>query len=172
MKRRRRSEYRSRLPEVIQAAGRAIAIRDEKIPHREILRAIEECPDFPGKIAAIYREKVLPLETRTIRLLGKKHPATIICSLLGYEVQAGYKRIQCPDHVTARYIRLFSELGCHSIKLPYDPTVTAQLIPALEGAVENITKSARQIFPDDPRLQRYVIRKIYEIVRRQIQFAK
>jgi hypothetical protein len=170
MKERKRSEYRARLPGVLRTPAGNIEVRDQRIPHTEILRAIEKCADLHGNLAAIYRDRILPQQTRTIRLLGKKSPATIINTLLGYEVQAGYKRIQCPDMVTARYIRLFSELGCHSIQLPYDPTVTADLIPELEAAVENIKKGVSGIFPGDPQVQRYVVRKIYGIVRRQLRF--
>ncbi len=170
MKERNRSKYRDRLPEVLQASGTAIAVRGQKIPHSKILRAIQH--DLPEDLADIYRRKVLTQKTRTIRLLGKKSSAKIINTLLGYEVQASYKRIQCPDMVTARYIRLFSELGCHSIQLPYDPTVTAALIPEMEAAVEKITASAREMFPGDLQLQNYVVRNIYAIIRQSLRFSQ
>ena len=172
MKERKRSEYRAHLPKVLQTPARPITVRDQRIPHAEILRAIQDCAGFQANLSDLYRERILPQPTRTLRLLGKKGPATILHSLLGYEVQAGYKRIQCPDLVTARYLRLFSELGCHSIKLPYDPTVTAQVIPEFEKAVESIHKGVRDIFPSDPALQRYVIRRIYGIIRRQLRFSQ
>ncbi len=172
MKERKRSEFRARLPEVLKASGTTIAVRDQKIPHSKILKAIQRDPDLPGDLADIYRRKVLTQKTRTIRLLGKKAPAKILNTLLGYEVQASYKRIQCPDMVTARYIRLFSELGCHSIQLPYDPTVTAALIPEMEAAVEKITESAREMFPGDPQLQNYVLRNIYAIIRQSLRFSQ
>jgi len=169
MKQRNRSEYRAHLPKALRTPGGTVAVRDQKIPHTAILRVMETCADLPINLIALYREKVLPQQTRTIRLLGKKSAATIIHTLLGYEVQAGYKRIQCPDMVTARYIRLFSELGCHSVKVPYDPTVTAAIIPDLEAAVENIRRGMSEIFPGNPKLQNYAIRRIFEIVRRQLQ---
>ncbi len=115
-----------------------------------------------------YREQVLTQKTRTIRLLGRKSSAKIIHTLLGFEVQASYKRIQCPDMVTARYLRLFSELGFHSIKLPYDPTLTEKLIPDLETMVEGIKEEIRSAFPRDIATQLYVTRKIYSIIRRQL----
>lgn len=171
MKKRNRNAYRASLPEALQIADTTIAVRDQRIPHTAILRAIQKYTGLPGDPVNIYRQKVLSQATRTLRLLGKKSSAQIIHTLLGYEVQASYKRIQCPDLVTARYIRLFSEIGCHSIKLPYDPTVTAQLIPEFEAAVENINKGVRELFPADPRVQRYVIRQIYAIIRRQLRFS-
>ena len=128
---------------------------------------LRECRDYADLIET-YREQVVPAKTRTIRLLGRKNSARIIHTLLGYEVQASYKRIQCPDLVTARYLRLFSELGCHSIKLPYDPTLTEKLIPQLEASVENLQELVRQLFPQDPPTQRYALRKLYELLRRQL----
>jgi hypothetical protein len=143
-------------------AGRTIWNR---IPHREILQASQ---DYAGLIDA-YRQKVLSQKTRTVRLLGRKCSAKIITTLLGYEVQASYKRIQCPDLVTARYIRLFSELGCHSIQLPYDPTLTAQLAPEFEAQVDHITKRIGGLFPGDAAMQGYAIRMGYGIIRQQLR---
>ena len=106
-----------------------------KILHKEILKALQHpALGFSG-IMEIYRLRVLPAKTRNLQLLGRKSPATVIETLLGYEVKAYYKRIHCPDKVTARYVRLFSELGCRTIRIPYDPTVTAEIVPHLEQAV-------------------------------------
>lgn len=171
MKKRKRKSYRDRLPEALRLADTVIPLRGRKIPHAEILRAIQKRAGPSGDLVEIYRENVLPQNTRTMRLLGKKSTATIIHTLLGYEVQAGYKRIHCPDLVTARYLRLFSGIGCHSIKLPYDPTVTARWIPAMEAAMEQIHKSVRELFPADPAVQRYVIQNIYAILRRRLRFS-
>ncbi|HTY62149.1 MAG TPA: hypothetical protein VMG30_07795 [Acidobacteriota bacterium] len=143
------------------------SFRNPKISHREILQATVRFSGF----ADLYREKVLTQQTRTIRLLGTKCSAKILHTLLGFEVQARYKRIQCPDMVTARYIRLFSELGCHSIKLPYDPTRTAQLIPEFEAMLERIADRIRAQFPGDRSTQRYVFQKVYAILRRQLRAA-
>jgi hypothetical protein len=135
-----------------------------RILHNDILNSSEDYTRFVED----YRDKVLPQKTRTIRLLGRKNSSTVILTLLGYEVKASYKRIQCPDLVTARYIRLFSELGFHSIKLPYDPTITAQLVPDFEAAIDSIAKQIRARFPKDIPTQNYVVRKTYEIIRSRI----
>lgn len=140
---------------------------NQKIRHREIL---EQSADYAILING-YREKVLTQQTRTIRLLGRKSSAKILHTLLGFEVQASYKRIQCPDMVTARYLRLFSELGCHSIKLPYDPTLTEQLVPGFEEIVDRLKEKIRDLFPRDSSTQQYVIRKTYEIIRRNLAAA-
>lgn len=172
MKRRKRSPYRTNLPDALHVADAVIPVRDQRIPHKEILQALRNYGTLSGDLVGIYRREVLPQATRTIRLLGKKCKAVILHTLLGYEVQASYKRIHCPDLVTARYIRLFSELGCHSIRLPYDPTVTARLIPEMEAAAEGIQKAVEGLFPADPGVQRYVIRRIYGIIRRELQFSR
>ena len=82
----------------------SFALPNEMIPLQQILQTLESYSAFMDA----YRQRVLSQKTRTIRLLGRKSSAKIIHTLLGYEVQASYKRIQCPDLVTARYIRLFS----------------------------------------------------------------
>jgi len=142
-----------------------------RIPHREILKALQDpALGIPG-ILEIYRRSVLPARTRVIHLLGRKAPARIIETLLGYEVKAHYKRIQCPDMVTARYLKLFSELGCRSIRLPYDPTVTLGLLPELERSVSGIAVGVRDLFPKDRQIQLYVIRKLYSLLRLQLKEA-
>jgi len=168
MKNRSRDEHGENLPKVLQTAGVTITARNQKIPLYEILQASKDYTD----LLDVYRQKVLSQKTRTIRLLGRKSPAKIINTLLGYEVQASYKRIQCPDLVTARYLRLFSELGCHSIQLPYDPTLTAQLIPELEAMVAGIKKRICELFPRDFAIQRYAIRRAYGIVRQKLRIAQ
>jgi len=135
-----------------------------KIQHSQLLQSSGRY----SELIDAYRTRVLTQKTRTIRLLGRKSAAKIIHTLLGFEVQASYKRIQCPDLVTARYLRLFSELGCHSIKLPYDPTLTEKLIPEFEAALNGLLQSIHDLFPNDPALQQYAIRKIYGIIRRHL----
>jgi hypothetical protein len=140
-----------------------------KIPHLEILKALQDPALGIANIVFTYQRCVLPVKTRNIHLLGRKSPARIIETLLGYEVKASYKRIHCPDMVTARYIKLFTELGCHSIRLPYDPTFTANLIPQLEHSVAKIVNGVRDIYPKDRQLQRYVIENIFRILRTQLK---
>jgi hypothetical protein len=158
------------LPGTKADAGKGLdsAAAHGRIRHRQILKEIEE-PDPAGGIAAIYRQRVRPIKTRTIRLLGKKAPARILHSLLGYEVQASYKRIQCPDMVTARYVKLFTELGCRAIRMPYDPTVTAKLIPQLERAQDKVVSEVAARFPRERRVQLYVLRQLYGLIRKQLK---
>ncbi len=145
------------------------AARNPKIPHSRILQELQEPRDGTLDFVEIYRRQVLPVKTRTIRLLGRKAPARINTTLLGYEVQASYKRIHCPDLVTARYLRLFTEIGCHAIRLPYDPTITGQLIPELENRIGSIKTGIRGLFPESKATQTYVLRKIYGILRSRLR---
>jgi hypothetical protein len=142
-----------------------------KILHMEILKALQHPALGVSGIAELYRLRVLPVKTRNLQLLGRKSPARIIETLLGYEVKASYKRIHCPDKVTARYVRLFTELGCRTIRLPYDPTVTAELLPDLERAVARIESGVRALFPKDHGLQLYVLRRLYSYLRIQLKAA-
>jgi hypothetical protein len=139
----------------------------QRISHREILN---DSIGYTGFVD-FYRQRVLTQNTRTLRLLGRKSSAKIINTLLGYEVQAAYKRIHCPDMVTARYLKLFTELGCHSIKLPYDPTLTEELIPEFESMMQSIIQKVSELFPCNLSIQRYAIRKIYAVLRRQLRNA-
>jgi len=140
-----------------------------RISHVEILDSLSGGEDGSRDLVRIYRNRVLPTKTRTIRLLGTKSSARILHTLLGFEVQAWYKRIQCPDIVTARYLKLFTELGCHSIRLPYDPSLTAEILPGLEAAYDRILAGVRDLFPRQHELQGYVLRKVFEIIRQRLQ---
>lgn len=141
--------------------------RSLRISHSSILESSRCATD----LIDVYRTAVLSQRTRTIRLLGRKNSARIIHTLLGYEVQASYKRIQCPDMPTARYLRLFSELGCHTIRLPYDPTLTEQLIPKFESTMDALARQIEDLFPADEKTRRYALRKAYEALRRRLAEA-
>ena len=149
------------------AAGAPIEFRSRRIPQLEILKALSRSGTGRG-VVEIYKQEVLPIKTRTLRLIGRKCSARIIHTLLGYEVKASFKRIQCPDMVTARYVKLFTELGCRSIKLPYDPTVTARLIPELERAVESLLRGVSEMF-DERTVAMYVARYLFTLIRAELR---
>lgn len=146
-----------------------VAVRSGRISHLAILEALEGSNQGSRGIVRIYRDEVLPIKTRTLHLLGKKAPAETLKTLLGFEVQAGSKRIQCPDMVTARFLKVFMELGCGSIRLPYDPTVTARLVPELESALERLVKGVERLFPQNHTLQLYVTRRLYRHIRNRLR---
>ncbi len=167
IRRKHRAADRRSTSRATQRAGATAT--HERISHVEILDSLCGGEDGSGNLVCIYRNRVLPTKTRTIRLLGTKSSARILHTLLGFEVQAWYKRIQCPDMVTARYLKLFTELGCHSIRLPYDPTLTAEILPGLEAAYDRIVTGVRDLFPRQHELQVYVLRKVFEIIRQRLQ---
>ena len=160
-----RERQRAALPQALNLEGKIFEIQNGKIPFREIFRSCTPC----RSLVELYRQRVLTQQTRTIRLLGRKHPAKILNTLLGFEVQASYKRIQCPDLVTARYIRLFSEIGCHSIQLPYDPTQTADLIPEFERLLEAIVRQIHSLFQEEARIRQHSVRQIFACIRRELR---
>jgi hypothetical protein len=93
----------------------------------------------------IYCQQVIPFRTRKIRLPGRKCSAQIMYTFLGYEVKAGRKRLTCPDLVTARYLKIFAELGMKQVLIPYDPTRTARLIDRLEKSFETVKRSTEGV---------------------------
>lgn len=98
---------------------------------QELARVVE-------KVVELYRNSVLSERTRTVALPGRKCEPQILYTLLGYEVKAGRTRIDCPDLPTARYLKIFAALGLSSVRIPYDPTRTAGLLPELEALFENL----------------------------------
>jgi len=144
-------------------------VQKNKIMHRKIFDTSQSSTDLLGGLIELYRNEVLPQKTRTVRLLGTKSDANIIQSLLGYEVQARHKRVNCPDLVTARYLKLFSEIGCHSIRIPYDPTATARLIPLMESSYQCVKDTIDGIFPKNHKLQQYILQKICAIIRTELR---
>ena len=72
--------------------------------------------------------------TRRIKLIGRRCKPEIVTTFLGYEIIASNKRILCPDMVTARYLRMFAEVGLKEVVIPYDVTKTQECLPDLEEA--------------------------------------
>ena len=95
----------------------------------------------PDGILETYCQQVVPFKTRRVLLPGRKCAARIMYTFLGYEVKAGKRRLNCPDLVTARYVRIFAELGMKHILIPYDPTRTGRLIDRLERQFEKLRTS-------------------------------
>ncbi len=59
-------------------------------------------------------------------------------TFLGYELQLAQKRVTCPDEATARYLRIFGEIGLASVLIPYEPHRTAEITPALESCFNEL----------------------------------
>jgi len=115
-----------------------------------------------SELVDLYVGRVLAVRHREVSLRGRKCRATIMHTLLGYEVKAGRKRITCPDLTTARYLRAFAETGLAAIRIPYDPTVTRGIVSQAESILEKIREASGQA----PGGCRRAFRKLREQLRK------
>ncbi len=85
-------------------------------------------------ILSIYRQKVRTQRTRsfTMDVPERENGAEILHTLLGIELKVGKRRFSCPDLATARYLRVFAQIGCRDIAIPYDITKISVLADELE----------------------------------------
>ncbi len=120
------------------------------------------------QFSEIYSEEVLTRPTRTISLPGRKCEPRIIYTFLGFELQAGRKRITCPDMATARYLRIFAELGMPSVETPYDPTQTARLLAGLEKGLETM-KDLLLAEKLDKNRHQSKLRRLYRGIRERLR---
>ncbi len=116
------------------------------------------------ELVELYAGRVLGTRHREVALRGRKCRATIMHTLLGFEVKAGRKRITCPDLITARYLRAFAEMGLLTARIPYDPTVTAGIVSEVESALGKIQEASGEA-PGGSR-------KAYRRLRQQLRKAE
>ncbi len=90
------------------------------------------------KLGRTYGKEVLSGRTRVVSLPGRKCEPRLLNTFLGFELQVAQKRITCPDMSTARYLRIFAEVGMPSVRTPYDPTLTTCVLPQLEQSLKRI----------------------------------
>lgn len=127
--------------------------------------------DETERLIAIYRDRVLPLQTRRVTLLGRKCKAVLMKTFLGYELQLGRKRITCPDLITARYLRIFAELGVRTIEIPYNPTRTASILPDLEESFATTQQIIQEEAGEKSDAKRWV-RQVYARIRAGLAEAR
>ena len=72
------------------------------------------------RIGQIYHQDVVVQPCRDLVLLGRKCKPQILYTFLGFELKMDRTRLSCPDMSTARYLRIFAEIGMKQVKLPYD----------------------------------------------------
>ncbi len=87
-------------------------------------------------LAEIYRDKVLPLRTRSVRVHAAARGESVEPhhTLLGIELKIGRHRQHCPDLATARYLAVWARAGCAEVAIPYDITQISHLADELESA--------------------------------------
>jgi hypothetical protein len=118
-----------------------------------------------------YVEEILPAKTREVSLLGRKCTPQLLYTFLGYEIKLGTKRVTCPDMTTARYLRIFGQLGLVSVEIPYDPTLTARILPVLEHEMEKIDRWLQS--NDLTRIQQQrKARRVYRRIRQKLKQAR
>lgn len=97
--------------------------------------------ELVSRLVSLYRDEILPVRTRRVHLLGRKCTPRLMRTFLGYELQLGQKRVTCPDQATARYLRIFGEIGLASVLIPYEPQRTAEITPALESCFDELKRT-------------------------------
>ena len=123
------------------------------------------------KLGRTYGEEVLPGRTRVVSLPGRKCEPRILNTFLGFELQVAQKRITCPDMSTARYLRVFAEVGMPSVRAPYDPTLTTCVLPQLEQALKKIKDLLLEEHLDRKQHQSK-LRNIYRKIRDHLKLAE
>lgn len=120
------------------------------------------------RIRQIYQDDVITRPCRKITLLGRKCSPKIIYTFLGFELKMGQLRLSCPDMGTARYLKVFAELGMKYISLPYDPSHSILLATGLEHAMDRIKEHllASKLPPD---IHSRTMRQIYRSIRKKLQ---
>ena len=147
--------------------GKRVRTRANPISH---VRLLEELSSKGVRsIVEIYRHEVLPARTRSIRLLGRKCDARVVNTLLGFEVKASVRRILCPDQVTARYLKIFAELGCPRIRVPYDPTLTSRIVPEIEASQTTLRVGVERLFQHSRARRTYVLQRMYRLLRDKLR---
>ena len=123
------------------------------------------------KLGRIYGEEVLSGRTRVVSLFGRKCEPRILNTFLGFELQVAQKRITCPDMSTARYLRIFAEVGVPSVRVPYDPTFTSCVLPQLEQALKRI-KDLLLKENLNRKQHQSKLRNIYRKIRENLKWAE
>jgi len=121
-------------------------------------------------LASLYQHHVLSTRTREVKLLGRKCSPQVLYTFLGFELKMGRKRVTCPDMTTARYLRVFGEVGLATIQIPYDPTQTARLLPPLERSLNRIKELLMMEGLDEKQHQRR-LRDVYGRIRKRLLAA-
>jgi len=123
------------------------------------------------KLGRTYGEEVLSGPTRVVSLPGRKCEPRILHTFLGFELQVAQKRMTCPDMSTARYLRLFAEIGMPSVRAPYDPSLTTGVLPQLEQSLKNIKDLLLEENLDRKQHQSK-LRNIYRKIRENLKMAE
>ncbi len=123
------------------------------------------------KLSRTYEKEVLSGRTRVVSLPGRKCEPRIINTFLGFELKVAKKRMTCPDMSTARYLKIFAEIGMPSVRAPYDPTLTTSVLPQLEQALKRIKDLLSEENLNQKQHQSK-LRRIYRRIRENLRLAE
>ena len=117
---------------------------DSKEPEKDFLKA--EAKRLTDDFAELYQERVLSSPHRTVELTGRKCDTPMInTTLLGFELQIRDKRFSCPDMPTALFLKIFAMIGSQEVKVPLDPTRTAEMLPFFEIKWRQFNETCREL---------------------------
>ena len=119
------------------------------------------------RIGQIYHGDVVVHPCRDLTLPGRKCKPQILYTFLGFELKMGRTRLGCPDMNTARYLRVFAEIGVGQVKLPYDPSRVQLLVTGLEHSLDRIKELLleRNL---DARGHAAALRRVYARIRKRL----
>jgi hypothetical protein len=115
----------------------------------------------------VYVQRVLNLRTRAYEFpaMPRKAAPQIHHTLLGIELQAGRRRMLCPDLATARYLSVFARIGCRAVAIPYDITKISMIADELESSWHRMLLISDRLTADRnaafrARIRRQIIGKV------------
>lgn len=123
--------------ETEEGGGGAAEVASAALAPATVEAAVAEVRHLLGDrwLARIYREQVLPLRTRSVRVRAAARGESVEPhhTLLGIELKIGRHRQHCPDLATARYLAVWARVGCTEVAIPYDITQISRLADELES---------------------------------------
>ncbi len=113
-------------------------------------------------LPAIYEKKIRSQRTRSYKLNipKKENRADIQYTLLGIELKVGRKRFACPDLATARYLRVFTRIGCNEFAVPYDITKISPAADEIETSWQRSLVLLERLSSDDVAARSTLIKAI------------
>ncbi len=112
--------------------------------------------------------------TRTVQLHGKTCRAEIYNTLVGFEISIVKTKVLhtvfVPDLATARYLKIFTEIGLPKVEIPYHIVRLAELVPDLEKAYRSLWVIIH-FFSDQiigTKAKKYYMEKVFACLRKDL----
>ena len=159
-----------------QSAPRLVATEQKSERMKTIDAMVEEIiamldDSWPPRI---YRERILPLRTRShfLPAVTDRTRIEVQHTLLGVELRMGRWRIACPDMATARYLATFARSGCTGVAIPYDITRVSRVADELESAWHRMLLLIEHLAGErKPAFRSRVRARLTDRLRREIEEA-